>query len=74
MGDSNKVYGSITHSIGIAGMSRNSMLKVSIRNNLNISFMVKGDLKSSKLENNLSNYPNFAPSSSKPLMWTTSGY
>lgn len=47
---SSKVYGSIRHSVWIAGMSRNSMLKISIRKNLNGTFMVKGDLKPSKLE------------------------
>lgn len=52
--DSSKVYGSITHSIWIPGMSKNSMLKVSIRKNLNSTFVVKSDLRPSKLRNNLS--------------------
>lgn len=57
MCDSSKVYGSITHSIWIAGMSKNIMLKVSIRKNLNSMFVVKGNLRPSKLGNNFSRGP-----------------
>lgn len=57
-------------------MSRSSMLKVSIRKNLNSKLVVKGDRKSSELQNKFLqriNYPNFARFSLSYLMRTVSG-
>lgn len=52
------------------------MLKVSIRKNLNSKLVVKGDRKSSELQNKFLqriNYPNFARFSLSYLMRTVSG-
>lgn len=63
MCDFSKVYGSITHSIWIARISRRNVLKVSIRKNLNSMLVVKDNHKSSsyKIISPEDKLCNFAP-------------